>query len=86
MSYSGSSELSHIVPTYNSPVVDNISEILSGDSVFNSREIKKLLSEGCSSPMHKNLFECIDYDRKYEMCCFPKIQNLLLNNFIYIFL
>ncbi|XP_034190920.1 nuclear factor NF-kappa-B family member relish isoform X1 [Osmia lignaria lignaria] len=63
MSYSGSSELSHIVPTYNSPVVDNISEILSGDSRDVSRELKKLLSEGCSSPLHKNLFECIDYEQ-----------------------
>lgn len=62
MSYSGSSELSHIVPTYNAPI-DNVSGILSGDSRDISREIKRILSEGCSSSMPKSFVDCMDFNQ-----------------------
>ncbi|XP_031826940.1 nuclear factor NF-kappa-B family member relish isoform X2 [Nomia melanderi] len=56
MSYSGSSELSYILPTFN-PGVENTSENLS----TNSREIRKILSES-ASPENKIFVDNIDLE------------------------
>lgn len=61
MSYSGSSELSHIVPTYNVPI-DNESGTLNADSREVSRELKRILSV-CPSPMQKHMIDNIDLNQ-----------------------
>lgn len=65
MSQSGSSELSHILPTSNHTSFESISEILNGNSREISKELKKIMSEGVTTSLSKDFLDNIDFDSKY---------------------
>lgn len=66
MSYSGSTELSHIKSAYSNIGTEIPAENISSDSLEISKELKKLLSEGCTLPMSKNFLDIIELDSEYE--------------------
>ena len=63
MSYSGSTELSHIKPAYSNIGTEIPAENISSDSLEISKELKRLLSEGCTLPMSKNFLDIIELDK-----------------------
>ncbi|XP_043507342.1 nuclear factor NF-kappa-B p105 subunit isoform X1 [Frieseomelitta varia] len=68
ISYSGSSELSNILPNTNSIGNENISELLNNSNSHElSKEIKKILSEGTTTPVCKDFLSDIDVDNYLKL-------------------
>ncbi|XP_053994187.1 nuclear factor NF-kappa-B p100 subunit isoform X1 [Hylaeus volcanicus] len=72
MSCSGSTELSRIMPPFNDVEIESNL----GDSREISKELKKMIMEGCSSPDHREFIETIDLD-KYLRCIDGSEDNML---------
>lgn len=74
MSYSGSTELQHITSNIKDAEIKNLSGNLGSDSREVSKELQRILSEGCTSPLCIDFLNNMDIDGKYEIHCLQKLK------------
>ncbi|XP_076618995.1 nuclear factor NF-kappa-B family member relish isoform X2 [Colletes latitarsis] len=79
ISYSGSAELSHIISTFNNTEMGNTSGILGNDSRETSKELREMLSEGCSSSEFMDFLNNMDFDT-YQQFIDTDDKNMLAHD------